>query len=63
MTNNSLSHVLCLLKGSTFSLQEFQDYQPAVEFERHEGTVEILIRSADVVKEAGEEVCLVKRGR
>ena len=48
-------------RGVEVILQESVSEHAAVEFETHPGSRYILICSADVVEEAGEEVCLVRK--
>ena len=60
MPNNCLSNALSLLfRGPEVVFQEIEREETAIEFEAEVRGMEVLVRGADVVQEAGEEVGLV----
>lgn len=55
-----LCYGFCLLNGSMVRLvEEVEGKQTTVEFEGHECSGDVLVCGADVVEEAGKEVCLI----
>ena len=60
MPDNRLGDALRLLfRGPEFVFQEVEREKAAVEFKAEQRGLEVFVRGADIVKEAGEEICLV----
>ena len=60
MPNNRLGDALRLLfRGPELVFQEIEREKAAIEFKAEQRGLEVFVRGADVVKEAGEEICLV----
>ena len=60
MPDNRLRNALSLiLRRPKLVFQEIEREKAAIEFKAEQRGLEVFVRGADVVKEAGEEVCLV----
>ena len=60
MPDNRLGDALSLLfRRPEFVFQEIEREEAAVEFKAEHSRVEVFVRGADIVKQAGEEVCLI----